>query len=120
VNRSSLAKLFVALAVTGISISTVTAKQKTQNVLTPTIVASPFYFPNIDINRDGFISRSELPKELNDLRTHFDEYAFDDHRLSKREYVQYLKTIADARCGHSDTMAFTGCGKDPYAMTEGP
>ena len=45
------------------------------------------------------MGRSEVPKELHDLRAHFDQFDSDhDHRLSQHEYGVYLTTLGSASC----------------------
>jgi hypothetical protein len=77
--------------------------------------ASPLYFPNVDKNGDGVVSRSEIPKELPELRAHFDQYdANRDHRLSEGEYVNYLTTLGSRAC-REDVHTQAKCQISPYA-----
>jgi len=46
-------------------------------------------FGQIDTDHDGMLSRSELPDSLRDLRMHFSQYAFVDHRISRATYEWY-------------------------------
>ncbi|MEY2169319.1 MULTISPECIES: EF-hand domain-containing protein [unclassified Rhodanobacter] len=63
-------------------------------------------FLALDRNRDGFLSRSELPPEMVILRSQFDKYDTDrDHRLSYSEFANYTDVVPDergsaARAGH--------------------
>lgn len=76
---------------------------------------SPLYFSNADKNHNGSIVRSEVPLELQDLRTHFDLYdANHDHRLSEPEYVSYLRTLGSAAC-HDDVHVNQRCKFSPYS-----
>jgi hypothetical protein len=76
---------------------------------------SPLYFSHVDKNGDGVISRSEVPKELPDLRAHFDQYdANRDHRLSEGEYVNYLRTLGSKAC-RDDMHTQAKCQVSPYA-----
>ncbi len=60
---------------------------------------SPLAFVNVDKNHDGLVSRSEVPKELHDLRSHFDQYDSDaNHRLSEGEYAGYLVAASSGAC----------------------
>lgn len=78
---------------------------------------SPLYFANVDKNGDGSIGRSEVPKELHDLRTHFDQYDVNhDHRLSKAEYVSFLATLNQGACRENDHTA-AKCATSPYSMS---
>lgn len=83
-----------------------------QTIVPKSVSTSPLYFPNIDKNHDGFISRSELPEELHGLRVYFEQYDVNkDHRLSSDEYRNYLTTLASTRVGgvcNSDPLP--GCG----------
>jgi hypothetical protein len=46
-------------------------------------------FDQIDANHDGTLSRSELPDGLQDLRMHFSQYAYADHRITRATYEWY-------------------------------
>lgn len=60
---------------------------------------SPLAFANADRNHDGMMGRSEVPKELHDLRAHFDQFDSDhDHRLSEQEYGVYLTSLSQGGC----------------------
>lgn len=110
--KFGFATLCTAFAIAGLSVSTAMAAQD----VTPQDAAnSPLYFANADKNHDGFIGRSEVPKELNDLRTHFDQYDVNhDHRLSEAEYVNYLRTVGSGAC-RDDIHTKTKCAISPYA-----
>jgi len=61
----------------------------------------PLSFDAADANHDGFLSRSEVPKQLNDLRAHFAQYDNDgDHRLSRGEYEAAL--VATRACDNRE------------------
>jgi hypothetical protein len=61
----------------------------------------PLSFEVADANHDGFLSRSEVPKQLNDLRAHFAQYDKDgDHRLSRSEYEDAL--VATRACDNRE------------------
>lgn len=71
-----------------------------QNITPENASSSTLYFPNMDKNHDGFVSRSEVPKEMHELRVHFDQYDLNkDHRLSVAEYSSYLNTLAAGDAG---------------------
>ena len=79
-----------------------------RNATPPDVSKSPLYFPNIDKNHDGFLSRSELPKEMVDLLVNFDHYDGNgDHRLSVSEYRNYLMTLADPSCNKKKTSPYS-------------
>lgn len=125
-NRQGSAKFCIALAMVASSPFVAVAAQS----ITPENVSnSPLYFPNIDKNHDGFISRSELPKELHDLRAHFDQYDVNqDHRISPAEYSAYLKKLVAGACNSarqsateancSQTSGMTGMGSQPDATPD--
>jgi len=55
-------------------------------------------FLALDRNRDGFLSRSELPPEMAILRSQFGNYDTDhDHRLSYSEFANYTDVVPDER-----------------------
>lgn len=111
-NKFGFATLCSAFAIAGLAMSTAIAAQD----VTPQDAAnSPLYFANADKNHDGFIGRSEVPKQLNDLRTHFDQYDRNhDHRLSEAEYVSYLQTFGAGAC-RDDKHTNAKCQVSPYA-----
>lgn len=110
--KFGFAALCTALAVAGLSLS---ASVSAQAAPAANPADSPLYFPNVDKNHDGSIGRSEVPKDLSDLRTHFDQYdANHDHRLSEAEYVGYLRTLGSAAC-RDDIHTSTKCAISPYA-----
>ncbi|MEP6899687.1 MAG: EF-hand domain-containing protein [Rhodanobacter sp.] len=85
------AGFFIALALAGLATSVFAAGQAASD--------SPLAFVNADKNHDGSISRSEVPKELNDLRAHFDQYDENhDHRLSQQEYGGFLTAMVAGAC----------------------
>lgn len=88
-----LAGLFVAglsVSLSGVTVSAVAAD---------TAPDASLVFANADKNHDGFISRSEVPKDLHDLRAHFDQYDENhDHRLSEQEYAGYLTAMVSGAC----------------------
>jgi len=76
---------------------------------------SPLYFPKLDKNHDGQLGRSEIPKELSQLRAHFDQYDTNhDHRLSENEYANYLSVAGQGACSSNDFTA-AKCANMPYA-----
>lgn len=78
--------MVAASSLVGVAAQTVTAANAS---------SSPLYFPNMDKNHDGLLSRSEVPKEAHELRVHFDQYDLNkDHRISVAEYSAYLKSVA--------------------------
>ncbi|MEW9571950.1 EF-hand domain-containing protein [Rhodanobacter sp. Si-c] len=55
-------------------------------------------FLALDRNRDGFLSRSELPSVMVILRSQFDKYDTDhDHRLTYSEFANYTDVVPDER-----------------------
>ncbi|WP_189439823.1 EF-hand domain-containing protein [Rhodanobacter panaciterrae] len=121
--RQGSAKICIALAMVA---SSPFIGAVAQSITPENVTSSPLYFPNIDKNHDGFISRSELPKDLHDLRAHFDQYDLNkDHRLSSAEYSTYLKTLAAGACNsarQSTTEAncsqTSGMGSQPDARPD--
>lgn len=105
--------LFFVVATAG---SSVAVNAAAQAVPQANPADSPLYFPNVDKNRDGMISRSEVPGELKALHMHFDQYDADhDHRLSEAEYVAFLTTLNQTACRENEyTQA--KCAHSPYAM----
>ena len=104
--------LCITLTVAGFSVSAAVAAQ---DAPLGNPADSPLYFPNVDKNGDGSIQRSEVPKELRDLRTHFDQHDKNhDHRLSEAEYVAYLSTLGAAAC-RDDIHVSAKCAISPYA-----
>lgn len=86
----------IALAITGLSLALAVVAQ---SVTKDNVENSPLYFPHIDKNHDNYLSRSEIPTELHDLRTHFDQYDQNhDHRLSAAEYSSYLTALVAGAC----------------------
>jgi Ca2+-binding EF-hand superfamily protein len=60
-------------------------------------------FEELDVHHDGLLTRSEIPKELQALREHFQLYDQNhDHRIDKIEYEAYLSSVS------SDTSDCTG------------
>lgn len=95
--KQTFSWLLTALAVVSSSTFVTVAAQ---SVTPQNANSSPLYFPNLDKNHDGFISRSEVPKELHDLRQHFNDYdGNQDHRLSVAEYSNYLTKLAAGNAG---------------------
>jgi len=103
----------IALATIGLSLTLSVAAQGDMNVTN-----SPLYFPNIDKNHDNFLSRSEVPKDLHDLRTHFDQYDQNhDHRLSAGEYSNYLTALVAGACNSNLQSAKNpNCNGSPGVM----
>lgn len=110
--KFGFATLCAALLIAGFSSARVSA-QDTAPAVNP--ADSPLYFPHVDKNHDGSIGRSEVPKDLTDLRTHFDQYdANHDHRLSEAEYAGYLSTLGSSAC-RDDIHTNAKCAISPYA-----
>ncbi len=98
--RQMFVKLLIALTVVWSSFAGVAA----QDAKPADMSSSPLFFGNIDKNHDGAISRSEVPKDLHDLRVHFSRYdANQDQRLSSAEYSYYLKGMASGNSGACNT-----------------
>ncbi|MHB1056390.1 MAG: EF-hand domain-containing protein [Rhodanobacter sp.] len=90
------AGLYVLLAMAGLWSA---GDVRSQDITKENVANSPLYFPNVDKNKDGYLSRSEVPKGLHDLRTHFDQYDQNhDHRLSAAEYSDYLTAMVAGAC----------------------
>lgn len=49
-------------------------------------------FEQVDANRDGVLSRSELPDSLHDMRAHFRQYAYVGNRVSHETYAWHVAT----------------------------
>lgn len=82
------------------------------------IASSPLYFGNIDLNHDGLLSRSEIPKALSGLVAHFDQYDFDhNHRLDSGEYAWFMQNRARGNC--RGTVALCPI-TNPYAVAKTP
>lgn len=123
----SSTKFIITLAIVATSPFAVVAAQ---SVTPQDASSSPLYFANMDKNHDGSISRSEVPKELHDLRVHFDQYDTNkDHRLSVAEYSIYLKHLAAGGAGTCNSIqqnlkdpncdAVTGLrDRDPYSRPD--
>ncbi len=86
-----------------------------ETVTADNVKSSPLYFPSVDKNHDGFLSRSEIPKSMHDLRVDFNRYDGNgDHRLSPAEYSNFLRKLAagnQAVCGNGNQqLADPNCG----------
>jgi hypothetical protein len=103
----------VAIVFAGLGVTADVAAQ----ALAPASAAnSPLYFPTVDKNHDGSISRSEVPKELAALRTYFDQYDVDhNHRLSATEYTAFLSTLSQDAC-RQDKRHLGSCALSPLTM----
>ena len=109
--KFAFATLCAALTVAGLS-SFAGASAQVAPAANP--ADSPLYFSNVDKNHDGSIGRSEVPKDLSDLRAHFDQYDVNhDHRLDEAEYVGYLRTLGSAAC-RDDIHTNVKCAISPY------
>jgi hypothetical protein len=65
-------------------------------------------FSSLDVNHDGVLSRSEIPKQLHELRAYFERYDFaGDHRLTETEYMSYLGRNRTQRGGCADGRILT-------------
>lgn len=51
-------------------------------------------FASLDANHDGVLSRSELPPQLADMRSHFRQYAYAGNRVSRDVYQWYVASAA--------------------------
>jgi|GEM_PF-5944954 len=110
--KFGFATFCMILAVGGASLS---SPVSAQDAAAGNPTDSPLYFTNVDKNGDGAISRSEVPKDLPELRAHFDQYdANHDHRLSQGEYVSYLSTLGSKAC-RDDIHTQVKCQISPYA-----
>jgi len=107
--------LRATLAIAGLLLAFAVAAQ---NVTKENVTNSPLYFPHIDKNHDDYLSRSEVPKELRDLRTHFDQYDQNhDHRLSAAEYSNYLTALVAGACNSNLQSAKNpNCNGSPGVM----
>lgn len=110
--KPRFAGLCLVLAIAG---SWSTGVVLAQDITKDNVANSPLYFPNIDKNKDGYLSRSEVPKELHDLRTHFDQYDQNhDHRLSSAEYSSYLTAMVAGACNSNlQTAKNPNCSGNP-------
>jgi hypothetical protein len=110
--RSLSTSLFFALAASCLSASSAVAAQ---SAVSQDATKSPLYFPNADKNHNGVLTRSEVPKELHELRSHFDQYdANHDHELSEAEYVGYLSSLGSGAC-RDDVHTSEKCAISPYS-----
>ncbi|MEP7186759.1 MAG: EF-hand domain-containing protein [Rhodanobacter sp.] len=101
-------KIVIAVALLGLP-----AAASAQAAASTNTDDSPLYFPKMDKNHDGAVSRSEVPKELRNLRVHFNAYDTDhDHRLSQGEYVSYLQNTGKAACS-SNNFTSSKCANMP-------
>lgn len=80
--RHRISGCLVILAVAALPLASATADEAGLRQQAPA-------FEQIDANHDGMLSRSELPGSLRDLRMHFSQYAFVDHRISRATYEWY-------------------------------
>jgi hypothetical protein len=89
--QSASSKILAVLAIAGVALSGLGMAQDASD--------SPLAFANADKNGDHYLSRSEVPAQLHDLRAHFDQYdANHDHRLSIDEYRTYLNSVVAGGC----------------------
>ena len=110
---SRFVKPCIILAMTGLALSSAVFAQDTASI---DVKNSPLYFPNVDKNGDGAISRSEVPAQLHDLRVHFDQYDVNkDHRLDQAEYLAYLQTLAQGACRENQHTE-AKCANSPNSM----
>lgn len=67
-------------------------------------------FDDLDTNHDGGISRSELPRDLIQIRTHFSDYDKDgNQRLSRDEYQMALVLSANRGCSTAVGIPIPEC-----------
>lgn len=100
------AAVLLGMAVAG----QVVAQDASAKAEAPKAEAKSMDFDAVDTNHDGFISRSEVPKELNDLRSHFDQYDQNhDHRLSKGEYMTALAALDAKACTDDQKVTTAKC-----------
>lgn len=66
-----------------------------------------YFFKKLDINHDGQLSRSEIPKDMHHLRLHFIQADWDESgKLSPEEYVLYEHHQAPQYAGVSHAIVF--------------
>jgi hypothetical protein len=90
-----------AMAVLGFAASM--AASAHENVAVPNSAVNAPVFSSLDANHDGVLVRSEVPKQLHELRAHFNQYdVAGDHRLTEIEYTSYLDRIRAQQDGCVD------------------
>ncbi len=68
-----------------------------------------YIFERLDANHDGELSRSEVPRDMHDLRAHFIEADWSGNgRLSPDEYRMYHTHTAPLYTAISHAMIFMG------------
>lgn len=66
-----------------------------------------YYFSKLDRNHDGQLSRSEIPKDMRNLRLHFIQADWNENgKLSPEEYVLYAHHQAPSYVGVYHAMVF--------------
>lgn len=114
--KSRFALVFAVALGAGFFATTALAQDAKQG----SMADSPLAFANADKNGDGSLSRSEVPKELRDLRAHFDQYdANRDHRLSEGEYAGYLASLGEGACRNELHMDTSKCKMLPGISATG-
>ena len=75
-----------------------------------TVVSSErkiYYFAQLDVNHDGRLSRSEIPKDMHSLRRNFVRADFDgDGLITAQEYTLYANGQAPQYVGIYHTLTF--------------
>lgn len=76
-------------------------------------VRKVYFFPMLDKNHNGKLSRAEIPTDMHELRRRFAEADFDeDGQLSAQEYVMYENHTAPSYIGvaHAEVWLFASSG----------
>ncbi len=91
----------VAMGVLGLAATTMASAM--DDAAAPSSAVAQPAFKSLDVNRDGVLVRSEIPKQLRALRAHFNQYdVAGDHRLTEVEYASYLDRSNAQRAGCVD------------------
>ena len=109
--KAGFAWFFAVAAMATFSVLGVRAQQA------GTADASSLDFTHVDKNGDDLISRSEIPKSLHDLRSHFDQYDTNhDHRLSQDEYADFLASMNESACRSDQHIQSARCQLLPVGV----
>ncbi|HET7360178.1 MAG TPA: EF-hand domain-containing protein [Rhodanobacteraceae bacterium] len=77
-------------------------------------VQKVYFFSFLDKNHNGELSRSEIPRDMHELRLHFVEADFDeDGQISAQEYLMHAEHTAPNYVGvsHAKVWVFASSGK---------
>ena len=97
---------------------TTPAPQSSRTAADVTLISTArkvYSFQELDRNHNGMLSRSEIPKDMVNLRRNFTRADFDGNgQLSPQEYVLYSKGLAPQYVGvfHYDTYVNSPANRD--------